>query len=347
MKKFIVFLIGVLAVLLPVGARALEENYYSQDKANEVINHSIFTAGNSVNYNNNVNGASYIAGYDVTFGGSTEYGFLAANTLHVTGAVHNDLFAAGNIVVLDQEVGRDAYVAGNEVTINGNIKGNAFVAASRVKLNNTTISGDLNIVASTVDISGDVKVTGTLNINEDARINGNITYGTKSTYKTKSVKLNTFKVKVTSTLISLVTTLIFGLLFILLAPKVAKRFKEEREFGKVIGYSFLWLLLVPIVCALLLMTMVGSLAALALILVYIFTLMLSTIASGIFFGNLINTKIFKIADNRYLDLIIGLLVFKLLNLIPFVGVIIYFVFIIIGLGIVTKFMFNKIKEGRK
>ena len=82
-------------------------------------------------------------------------------------------------------------------------------------------------------------------------------------------------------------------------------------------------------------------AIIALIL-YGIIIYLSSIISSVYFGRLIGNKVLKL-DNIYLQILIGVVITKLVKLIPVIGGLYSFVIVILGVGLV----YNMLKKLQK
>ena len=134
-KNILKFLSLAFLLLLPFSVNA-EGTYVKENGTGDVVEHSLFTAGNIVNATDNVHGLDFVAGNSVKVTGESEYGFYAGNDVTVSNQVEKDLFVGGNTIIIDSssKIGRDLYAAGNNITINTNVNGNAFIGGSIITL---------------------------------------------------------------------------------------------------------------------------------------------------------------------------------------------------------------------
>ncbi len=135
--------VGVVFVA-NVSAGAL---YLANDKGNA-----------TVEKNQVVNGAAYLAGNTVTVDGTVNGDlYCAGNSVAVRGTVSGDVLCAGNDVSIDGVVKGDVRVAGATVTLGGEVTGNATVAGSNVTASSSLKLGrDLTGGASTLKIDGEI-----------------------------------------------------------------------------------------------------------------------------------------------------------------------------------------------
>src|SRR5574344_582013 len=340
MRKNIGKMLSLLVILLVpfMTCYAATEDYFVSSSNNDggEVNHSVFVANENVNYDKKVNGIGFIAGNNVTINGETEYGFYAGNNVIIKDTINKDLFVAGNTINVskDATLGRDLYAAGNIITVSTNIEGNVFIAGDEITLDNVTINGDVNLTGSKLNIDGNVTILGTIKYNEDMAIGNqnNLNATNKETYKVdKEEKQSIFS----NTLYALAMVMILAFVINLLFPKLYKNTVKEIDGMstlKNILFGLLWLIGLPIASIVIMCTVVGLELGLVVLMVYAFMLMISVILSSMVLGYIILTKLFKTTDNSYLAITIGLIIFKLVSLIPIVGGWIYFLAILYGMG---------------
>jgi uncharacterized membrane protein len=339
MKRIVKFLSLFFVMMMPLTlVKAVSNDYFHDENNDNVINHSVFIGDDNVKYNHQVNGIAFIAGNNVLVTGNEDYGCIAGNNVNFNGNIQNDLFIAGNnvsIISSENTIGRDLYAAGNVVTISENINGNAFVAGDEVVLKDITINGDINISAEKVNIEGNVIITGTFKVNDNAKVTGedNLTSGNKETYANNDKKI--VKNNFVSTITGLAMLLILGFVLHFVFPKVYEKANKKNDTKSILMnmlYGLLVLIIVPIISIILMCTIIGTMLGIIIILLYVITLLISAIIASMVAGKAILNKLFKTSDNAYLSITIGLVLFKLFELIPYVGTLIYFLIFIFGLG---------------
>ena len=185
MKKKFLFLILMLCLfVMPVMAEETVTNCIGSNDMNcgevKYDDDLYFNADDSVSYNKNANGTVLLAGNVVAYDGSnkglamlagnsvkskgySEYALVAGNDLSIQASViEKDAFIAGNIINVDATIYRDAVIAGANVKVYGHVGRNLSIYASEVILDNVTIDGNVNIMAGTITIKDNVKITGKL-----------------------------------------------------------------------------------------------------------------------------------------------------------------------------------------
>ena len=352
MKKKIIGLFAVLfAMFMLIGTVNAGEYLTASQNINDELayGHSHFEAGNTVNSKSDVNGLSFVAGASVDVSGTKEYGFFAGETVKVNGKIEKDLFAAGNTVTISKEtvIGRDAYLAGNSVTINNDMNGALFIGASLVRFENVTINGDVSIAANTIEIAGDVTVNGSFKYNDDAIFKDEDKLNATNKEKYVNPKVNVdFTNRVSDVVLDILKTIFTGLLLVLIFPKLFKKFKyelEAKDIGMKLLYGLLLLVVVPMICIVSLSIIVGLSVSVLLVLLYIMAIMLATIFASAVIGQNIYTKLLKQKENMYLSTILGILLVKLIELIPVVGGICSLLVFLYGLGMIFQLFLDRNK----
>lgn len=351
-KNILILLIGLCSIFTINVYGEEKDNYFTADNdviENNIVNHSLFTAGDSVLINSKVKGIHLIAGNNINIKGNAEYHMLAGNTVNFSGNSKNDLFIAGNNINLLKEstIGRDVYIAGNNVNINADIKGNMFITASNVTINSTLINGNLSINANNITISDTTTIKGTLNYNEQATTKLN-TANINAIEKTKEVETTPDQTsEIIAFLISFLTLLVVASTLNFIFPKISNYLantKFDKKIGKTLLKGLAILVLSPIISLLLLITVIAVPLGIINFVIYIIACYLSFAITSIYLGKLLSTKIFKEAKNSYLEILIGVIFAKIISLIPILNIIYIIFAILLGLGLMLNMFLTFRKE---
>ena len=330
------------------------KEYFQADEdiktSSDPVSHSLFSAGNNVENNNQVDGILFSAGNNLNSNGKTEYSFVAGNNVTLNGEVEKDLFAAGNAINITAPVNRDLYAAGNAININSNLGRNAFIASSEINIaDNVVISGNLCLNAEKITFGDNVKVTGLLSYNKDANVKNlnAANYGQTSAYENPEVKTQEASpiTKVFTAVFKYLSALIVFCLLVLIFPKAASRFAKitsnPANVAKQLGIGACAFIVTPIATFLLLFTIIGIPLAVLILAFYCIALYLSVGLTGIYLGHLVLTKVFNAKPNAYGAIALGLLLINLIVLIPIVGGFVYLLAICLGLGMIADFVFTR------
>ena len=337
--KLKLLLLLLLFVVTPVFAAsddlliANDSVTVEEDKAG-----SAFMVGNDVTAKGTVDGISFIAGNNVNVENKSDYLFSAGSTVKLDNASFKDGFLAGATVeISNSNIERDIYAAGTTVRLSSTIGRDAKIAGSTVVVTGT-VNRDLTIAASTIEIKDGAEVKGTLYYSEDANItiSPNAKINKKvATDITRFTIFDSFKYRLFGNLFSFANMLVVGLLLLLLVPKI---FEKVSGYGKEsilsnLGIGLLGLIGIPVISILLLASIVGLSSSLILLAIYVILIYLSTLFASYYIGNMLLSKKIK---NRFLILLISLVVIYLLRLIPFVSILVSICTLGIGLGLLVR-----------
>ena len=305
-------------------------------------------AGNKVTNKANIDGLSFVAGNDLYLEGSAPYGFFAGNNIIVNEKIEKDIFIAGNDISIESDavIGRDAYIAGNKVVIKANIARNLRAGGTSIDLSGITVNGDAYIAAEKVILDENTVINGKLSYYEDGIVKGldEATVGSVKVLKSKEVTINyDFKTKVYEFIFSVISAFATAaVLFYLLPNSKEKLDKLDLSIGmvaKTACIGFVVLIAAPIIIMMAMVT--GFLTPLSFIAlaIYIIAIYLSSILVYYIVGKVINEKLIH-NNSKYLSLLIGIVLVKLIRLIPIIGWYIGVVIIFYGLGLIFDYLKN-------
>lgn len=341
MKRKLFGLLMLLSFLIVMPVEAKEINSFhatSGDnvKVNDTINGDSAIAGSIIDMLGNIDGIGFMAGQTINLDGNLEYGFLAGQDININGNVSKNIYAAGSTINFskDANVGRDIFIAGQAVNLDGTLDRNVNISAEKVVINKgTIINGNISINTQNLIIQKDVVIKGKLEYNKDAenKINKDVSIG-------KIVKKDIQeapKVDTKAMLISILNMVVVFLVITIIIPntfnKVENFYKKNNNYLKSIGIGLLILICTPIISLILLISNIGMYLGVILALLYVIALFLSCIFAGFILGKLLFVNLMKLSINNYLAGIMGIVLLKLLMLIPIVGTILGLIAITIGL----------------
>lgn len=349
MKKYIkILLVLIMFTALPVFA--LTDTLYKTDDSVSVsddFNGSAFVAGNDVEIDSTVDGILFSAGNIVNQSGESEYLFTSGNVVKVNSQKSRDAFIAGyNVSVNDSTFERDAYVAGETVRFDSKAGRNVYLVGNKVFVSGT-VEGNVTIYASEIVVKDNTVIKGVLKYSSDSKTNISKTAVIGSIKKEKNnnigVKVDskaTFASVLMGKVFSFANALLIAVIMLLLFPKLYEKIakQDKNTILKNLGYGALTLFVVPIAAMIIMITMVGLSTGLILLDLFIVCAYLSTIFTSYYFSNMILGNKIK---NRLLVLLIGLLVIYVLDLIPFISILVSISSLCIGLGLVINMIFNR------
>ena len=352
MKKKLLNIILVLVLLLGINVNAkTTEGFYADESLtlNKEIGTTTFAAGNNVNVSSKIDGISFIAGNNVTLSGNHDYLFTAGNNIVATEITTKDAFIAGNVIKINACNIRDLYVAGETVTIDSNIGRNIYAGGNKVIINGT-IEGNVTLGAEEIVIGKETVIKGTLKYPEDSKID--LQEGSKvesiEKYEVEDINVEVSAVSIIQErIISFVSILLIALILLALNKDVFKKIAELEKSASFIlkntCIGFGYLLLIPIVAIIALITVIGIPLSIISLLIYGIMIYLSVIATSYYLGNwILKDKI----NNEYLLLTVSLLAIYILKLIPIIGGLVSFISLCLGLSIYINLIISKTKQNK-
>ena len=326
--------------LAKAGDSVLEEGEYNSVR---------FIAGNNVINKANIDGISFIAGNEITTEGVSNYGIYAGNNINIKEKIMEDLFIAGNKINLYEEatIGRDVFIAGSNVNIMTNIARDLRVGANRINISGITIEGDAYLYADNITLDENTVINGKLTYQEGTKISGLDLAKVGEVVTTKKVEIEVKKPHISpikNIILSICAGIITMLILFYMLPKTEEKLTHVElkiePIIKTVCIGFLILILIPITFIITVFTNILTPFALILACIYGISIYLGPLLSGYIIGYLL-TKIFIKKDNKYLSLLIGITLVKLVKLIPYIGSFIGVICLLYGMGLITKYLKQK------
>jgi hypothetical protein len=320
------------------------------------VDGDLVIAGRNVNVRKEIKGDLTTAGANVTLASPVQgYVMAAGSNVNIDGAVGNDLWAAGanvnvdapvtdnvrlagNSVVLRPQarVGRDAYLAGNSVEVLGRVERNLLVDATETKLSSEvggtvrSRTGALKVLPGAV-IRGDLVVRGSTppEISPEAQVLGRVQYDQERGGGGWSLVNWLWQ-----WLFMFLVLLILGAATIALSAWWTRRIADEmtRQPGYALLAGLVGLILIPLICALLAITVIGIPLAIVLFALYCVALLLSGVFVSYLVGGWLLGRLKRPETSPYARLAAGALVVAFFASLPWVGWIVQSLVLIIGLG---------------
>ncbi|WP_435155732.1 bactofilin family protein [Haladaptatus sp. DFWS20] len=295
-----------------------------------------------------------------------------AGNVVIRGTINGDLTAfAGNVLIARTgTVSGDMSALAGNVRIEGNVTGNVESGGGNFVLARTgTVGGSLEgsagytLLAGTV--SGDTQITSeTLRVAETATINGNLVYDAETFERAPgatiegTVRQDESMADVgpapvprvpnwVGTLYGFLVNLLLGVVLLAVFPAfsdgVAERARGEPLLSA--GVGLLLLILVPLMLVLFAITIIGIPISLLGAFLFIILLWVGTVYGSFTVG----VWLLSLADevNRWLALLVGLLVVAVINQIPILGGLIQFIVLLLGLGALAMSVRARYRGGRR
>ena len=310
---------------------------------NGIVNGDLFATGNSLTVNGVVNGNVFLVGQEVTVNGTVSQGArITANNTTIAGSIGEDLLLLGNSASIHggASIGRDLIATVSSLTLDGMVQRRFAGNAQTVTLNGS--------VGSNIDIG-----VGDLTITEDASIGGDLTYrsnemaeiaggadigGDVNHEMAAEADIETgFSIgSFVPSIIGLIMTAVYGTALLLVFPRLTVAASNQLLENTImsIGMGIVFLIVVPIVSVLVMITVIGIPLGLIALLLYGIALFSAQVFVGMTLGRLILSFV---ADGKrrliqFLGLLLGLLILFGVSFIPYVGPWAPLVVVILGLG---------------
>lgn len=348
---FILFLVCSTSVL------ASDTNALNSDTSDDILasyetNYSfvssdVFLFQNDVELSEIVDGNVFIFGQNINITGEI-YGDLLvfADSLNIAenAAVHGNIFAyATNISIsgivsdvyafsdsfrLEEPsiIARNLYLTANTATLNGQVSRDAYLSTTSLNFatenNEAIIEGDLHYTSPTELSIADNVVGGEIAYTAPATDTGNL---------------------IASAIVSIITSLIFSFVVIMLLLWIAPKFKDRaseilaKKSFKAFGIGILVFFAVIICAIILLIFTYGFFASTALIgiLALILAMSISNTIFSMALGKIIANKFNSASNIAYVLIsLLIVLVIELIGYIPYVGAPITYLTALIGFGII-------------
>ena len=326
--------------------------------ASEVVNGDYFAFSETVEISGTINGDLYASGGQVFVDGTVNGDVLVAGgKVSLPGTVSQDVRVAGGQVTISGNIGRNLTVAGGQVELapsavlrgglvaaGGNIDlaapitgavrtaAGTLVVANRVGGNVDAAVGTLRIT-SKADIQGDVNYWSRreAEVSEGARISGKMVRNVPP--KTPRLFPAAFFAWLGFVSINFISTLILGLLSVRFLPRFHQSVVttlSETPWAS-LGIGFIAAVVLPVVCGLLFATVVAIPLALILLTAFFIVLYWARIYAIGRIGEFILARL-RPASGRAAAFVLGLFVYYLLAIIPFIGWLVVPLVVLFGLG---------------
>lgn len=344
-KKLIsslIFLI-ILFAALPYSAGAANENllkYTSSGKA--------FGGGENLQIDQDIQGDLVLAGSRLEINGNTGDDFLGAGgEIIVNGNVSGNIIAAGGSIRVNGNVGEDVEAFGGQIFLSRDsvVEGDILLGGGEVMLDGT-VNGNGEVSTGTLKTGDDFKLKGNLSLQADNyssnlkdKVGGNLNI-TQVNVKEEQYESISEGFSIFSFIFGLLASLVLGLILIYLFPNfvsgLAEIVKDSPLKTGILG--FLALIFLPVISVILLFTFFGWSLSVLIILLLILALLIATVPVKLLAGKVIYNKILKKDAGKMVYYLVGAVLFAIMYEIPFLGGLIRFIALIIGLGAIVAWL---------
>jgi cytoskeletal protein CcmA (bactofilin family) len=328
----------------------------------ETVNDDLYLLGGSVTSSGDLRGDLITFGGNILING-TVLGDIAAGggNISILSQIHDDVRVAGGTVIIQGGVTGDILAAGGQITISSpKVGGDVTAAGGVVRLDAPDIAGDVRLAGGDVRINS--AVNGNLDIQAEsitlgpkARIAGTFTYTSPKQATMEAGAVVSGETKYTESpdvreaaklgLVAFFSVWFVAKMFMvfsgaLVIGYVFQRYSDElvarvtrgplMEFAR----GVVFFIVTPVVSVLLLFTVIGIAFGVLGILGYIAMLIVGAMLAPILIGSIVHKALFKQSEYEvsWKTILTGTVLYFVVNLIPFVGPIITFCVVLIGIG---------------
>ena len=301
------------------------------------VDGNLFIMANTVTINTQVGGDAFIVANTLNIednGYILNNVFACANTINVRGVVYN-IYSVGDTLTIDGFVYRDVRSICNTLNINSMIGRNVFANCSSINFKEKPDTEDTPSIASYGTIQGD------LNYFSDEEITIPEDSVAGETHFSQLQNNTTFDISnyIYSLGAILVSAIIIWLIGLWISPKLLHNTSHPitvRKALQIIGLGIIVPIVMTLLSVIILLIPITSQLTILLLCVLAILFFISTSVAIIDINTMICNKL-KITQNLYTlgFLIVTTIIFWLLTLIPYVGMIISLIAIIWGIGTIS------------
>lgn len=314
----------------------------------------VLASGGMVHVTDSVPGDAMLAGGNLEFSGATGGDYLGAGGSQViTGRIHGSARVAGGEIRVAAPIDRNATIAGGNIELDGaSIVGhNAYLAGGTVRVAGT-VRQVLHVTGGTVvldgAVGGNVEVDATeLRVGSRAAIAGSMRYrvprekvhidsaaqiaGTVTALPARDWRgtLLVFR------LVWLLGFLLAGAVAVALAPRFARDAAERLQLrpGLSVLLGIVWLIVVPIICVLIAITLIGLPLALLLGAVYMVLAYVGRFVLAVWLGQrMLGDRVRPGTAGAVVSFLAGAIILAIVALVPLLGPLVTLAATVCGLG---------------
>ncbi|MCC7160710.1 hypothetical protein IT399_03260 [Candidatus Nomurabacteria bacterium] len=377
MKKYLGFVFILAMFVMPLVSNALEFRGGEQPSVskNEKVANDLYMGGGSVTSAGSIKGDLITGGGNILISGDVGGDLMAGGgNISIISDIGDDVRVGGGTVVLSGKVGGDLIVGGGQVNISGaGIGGDAVIGAGNLSIDapvegnvyigggnvyvNAPIGGNVKIEAEKVTLGSSAVISGTLTYkakNELTKEAGAVVKGEVKFEPIKNKNKNISPLALKAIFSAVIVWKFFALLACaLLVGLMLRKFNKEiaqfavkRPFFE-LGRGVLVMVAMPIISILFFVTVVGIPFGVAGLLGYALIMLFVWVISPIVLGSVLYSYLFKKEiEISWKTILLGVIVYSLLCLIPFVGWLVQMLLMFITLGSLVALKLQIAKEWR-
>jgi anti-sigma factor RsiW len=311
------------------------------------VNGDVFAFVQDMTITGHVTGDVIVVGRNLRISGVVDGNVRSyGQFLVITGSVGKNMMAAGEEFELDPnaKIGGTATIGGKDAVIGGDVGRTIMVGTDRTTINGSVgggamLSGNVLIIGSRARIGGPVHFRG----KEEPRVEEGAQLASPVTFEkhTRTPDYQKPRYYVHQAL-SWGAAFVFGLLLVLVMPGFFSTVEEEiRNWRSLLG--LLILVCVPLTAILLCITLVGIPIGIAVLLLWLICLYATQVFVGAAIGRILlgHGEGFGPVLGR---MALGLLILRVVWMVPILGGWVHFLVVIWGLGAVTLASWKRLRQ---
>ncbi len=255
---------------------------------------------------------------------------LPGTALAASGGPQDKYVISGDVLVAKGEAVGDVVVVDGDVTVRGDVHGDLVAIAGDVTIRGT-VTGNVDVIGGHLTLGRRAHVGGDVNWaqNRPVLAAGAVVQGKVKKVGTGSISTPGFEVALGFWVITTISYLLAGLFLLLLAPRAGDAVVRAARAGRgrAIITGILLFIFLPIIAVILLVTVVGTPLGIGLLLALGPIYAIGYLSSGLLLG-----RRFVKSGGVILAFIVGMVILRILALIPLVGLLVTLLATIFGLG---------------
>jgi len=350
-------LIVLLAMSLPTFALEPRHGDFVSVPASETVDDTLLASGKTVRVEGIVNGDLLAFCGTLEVRGTVKGDLVSfAKRTVVSGSVEGHIYNFSQSLDLDGQLGHSLYgwVQSLRVDNRGHVGDGVVVGAGDVSLEGE-VKRSVTIFAGNADVSGSIgrelsMAGGSLTLTNTARVGGNLTarvHQLTDVHIAEGANIagkRDVQVRVTESKFArpkfyfyqavwLASATLIGWLVLILFPGFFQACTQAVGSGwRSLGLGFAVLLGVPVALIVIAITLVGIPLSLMLLMAYLTAIYLAKIWVGAFLGRKLLRPAGSTKHDWILSLLVGLLILTIVGFIPYIGGLIRFAMVCLGLG---------------
>lgn len=364
---------GLLALPLLTFAAEFKAGDAPTFASNQSISDDLYMAGGTISSAGTVQGDLILGGGTIMVSGPVSGDLIVGGgNVTVTSAIADDVRAGGGNISIQGTVGGDVVAGGGQIHVaGGGVKGDAVVAGGVITID-APVQGDVKIAGADVRINA--AITGNVEVEADefvlgpnAQIQGNVKYsaprqmvledgatvaGTTEYTERAAVKEGARAGFATMISLWLIAKLFMSLAGALLLSIVFSRFTREVVTTATsqplteMARGFAIIVLLPIASGILLASVIGIPLGILGLLSYGALLITASFVAPIILGAIVYRAIWKPAGYvvDWKTVLLGVALYFVLGLIPFIGWVAKFGILILALGAMLSIKWKVLQE---